>query len=135
EMPEDLSLALPAIRRLCEAMRVPVLTLDGYEADDIIGTLALRAEMEGFDTYMVTPDKDFGQLVSEHTFIYKPGTGGAPPEILGVTEVCQRWEVSSPAQVIDILALMGDAVDNIPGIPGIGEKTAKKLVAQFGSLE
>lgn len=135
EMPEDLSKALPAIRRLCEAMRVPVLTLDGYEADDIIGTLALRAEMEGFDTYMVTPDKDFGQLVAAHTFIYKPGTSGAPPEILGVPEVCARWEISTPSQVIDILALMGDAVDNIPGVPGIGEKTAKKLIAQFGSVE
>jgi DNA polymerase-1 len=136
EMPEDLSVALPAIRRLCDAMNIPVLTLDGYEADDIIGTLARRAEAAGdTETYMVTPDKDFGQLVGPHTFIYKPGNAGAPPEILGVPEVCARWEVDRPEQVIDILGLMGDAVDNIPGIPGVGEKTAKSLIRQFGSVE
>ena len=136
EMPEDLSIALPAIRRLCEALNVPILALDGYEADDIIGTLAKRAEAEGgMETYMVTPDKDFGQLVDERTFIYKPGYAGAPPEILGVPEVCARWEVGRPEQVIDILGLMGDAVDNIPGVPGVGEKTAKTLIQKFGSVE
>ena len=136
EMPEDLSAALPAIRRLCEAMNIPVITLDGYEADDIIGTLARRAEAAGdTETFMVTPDKDFGQLVGPHTFIYKPGNAGAPPEILGVPEVCARWEVERPGQVIDILGLMGDSVDNIPGIPGVGEKTAKALIKQFGSVE
>ena len=136
EMPEDLSVALPAIRRLCTAMNIPVITLDGYEADDIIGTLARRAEAAGdTETFMVTPDKDFGQLVGPHTFIYKPGNAGAPPEILGVSEVCARWEVERPEQVIDILGLMGDSVDNIPGIPGVGEKTAKALIKQFGSVE
>jgi len=136
EMPEDLVVAIPAIRRLCDAMNIPVLSLDGYEADDIIGTLARRAEAEGgAETYMVTPDKDFGQLVGPHTFIYKPGNAGSPPEILGVPEVCTRWEVERPEQVIDILGLMGDASDNIPGIPGVGEKTAKSLIKQFGSME
>ncbi|MFN0127809.1 MAG: DNA polymerase I [Verrucomicrobiales bacterium] len=136
EMPEDLSVALPAIRRLCEAMNIPVLTLDRYEADDIIGTLARRAEQTGdTETYMVTPDKDFGQLVGPHTLIYKPGNAGAPPEILGVPEVCARWEIERPEQVIEILGLMGDSVDNIPGIPGVGEKTAKSLIKQFGTVE
>ncbi len=136
EMPEDLSAALPAIRRLCDAMNIPVLTLDGYEADDLIGTLAKRAESAGdTETFMVTPDKDFGQLVGERTFIYKPGTGGAAPEVLGVPEVCARWEIERPGQVIEILGLMGDSVDNIPGIPGVGEKTAKTLIRQFGSIE
>ncbi len=136
EMPEDLSVALPAIRRLCEAMRIPVLTLDGYEADDIIGTLARRAEAAGeFTTYMVTPDKDFGQLVDERTFIYRPSNGAAPSEIWGVPEVCAKWEIERPEQVIDILGLMGDSVDNIPGIAGVGEKTAKALIKQFGTVE
>jgi DNA polymerase-1 len=136
EMPEDLSVALPAIRRLCEAMNIPVLMLDGYEADDIIGTLAKRAEAAGdTETYMVTPDKDFGQLVGPQTFIYKPGNAGAPPEVLGVPEVCARWEVERPEQVIDVLGLMGDSVDNIPGIPGVGEKTAKALIKQFGTVD
>jgi DNA polymerase-1 len=136
EMPEDLSIALPAIRRLCEAMNIPVITLDGYEADDIIGTLAKKAEATGdLTTFMVTPDKDFGQLVAERTLIYRPGTGGAPAEVMGVAEVCAKWEVEQPEQVIDILGLMGDASDNIPGVAGVGEKTAKALIKQFGSVE
>lgn len=135
EMPEELSAALPHIRRFISALNIPVITLDGYEADDIIGTLARRAEPEGFDTYMVTPDKDFGQLVTPHIFIYKPGRMGDSHEILGVPEVLAKWGVQKVEQVIDILGLWGDASDNIPGVPGIGEKTAQKLIAQFGSME
>lgn len=135
EMPEDLAQAIPQIHRLCAAMNIPLLTRDGYEADDIIGILATRSEGQGYETYMVTPDKDFGQLVSENVKIYKPGRQGSDVEILGVKEVCERWGISSPAQVVDILSLMGDAVDNIPGIPGFGEKTATSLIQQYGSLE
>jgi DNA polymerase-1 len=134
-MPEDLSLALPHVRRLLEAFRIPLLECDGYEADDIIGTLARRAEKEGFETYMVTPDKDFGQLVDAHTFLYKPSRMGDGVEVLGVPEIQQRWGIQKPEQVIDVLALMGDASDNVPGVPGIGEKTAMKLVGEFGSVE
>ncbi|PAW77001.1 MAG: DNA polymerase I [Verrucomicrobia bacterium Tous-C9LFEB] len=134
-MPEELSAALPYVRRLITAMNIPVITKDGYEADDIIGTLAKRAEPEGFDTFMVTPDKDFGQLVSPHIFIYKPGRMGDAAEILGVPEILAKWGIERIDQVIDILGLWGDASDNIPGVRGIGEKTAQKLIAQFGSME
>src|SRR6185295_11941480 len=135
EIPEDLALAIPYVQKVCEAFNIAVLSFDGYEADDIIGTLAKKAEKEGFDTYMMTPDKDYGQLVDEHTFIYKPARGGNPAEVMGVKEVCARWEINSVDQLIDILGLMGDAVDNIPGIRGVGEKTAIKLLAEFGTLE
>ncbi len=135
EIPEDLAASIPMVVKLCEAFRIPVLALDGYEADDIIGTLAMKAEKEGFDTYMMTPDKDFGQLVDEHTFIYKPARSGSGAEILGVKEICARWEIDNVNQVKDILGLMGDSVDNIPGIPGVGEKTAIALIKQFGSVE
>jgi len=134
-MPEDLAAAIPLIHRLCEAMNIPLLKLDGYEADDIIGTLARKAEQEGFTTYMVTPDKDFSQLVTEHTFLFKPGRKGGAPEIEGVEETCKRWQVEHPKQVIDILGLWGDASDNIPGVPGVGEKTAKKLIGEHHSIE
>ncbi len=135
EMPEDLSLALPHVRRMLEAFRIPVLTCDGFEADDIIGTLVRRAEKEGFQSYMVTPDKDFGQLIDQNTFLYKPARMGNEVEILGLPEIQKRWGVQRPAQVVDVLALMGDASDNIPGVPGIGEKTAIKLIGQFGTVE
>ncbi len=135
EMPEDISMAIPQIKRLMEAMNIPILVRDGYEADDIIGIMAKRAEKEGIETFMVTPDKDFGQLVSEHVKIYKPGRQGSDVEILGVKEVCERWGIERPEQVIDILALMGDTVDNIPGVKGFGEKTATALIQQFGSVE
>ena len=135
EMPDDIRSNVPYIRRIIEAFNIPVIESDGYEADDVIGTLAKKAENEGYTTYMVTPDKDFGQLVTDKILIYKPGRSGAPPELLGPKEVCARWELDNTDQVRDILGLMGDAVDNIPGIPGIGEKTAVKLVKQFGSLE
>jgi DNA polymerase-1 len=134
-MPEDLSLALPHVRRMLEAFRIPVLTCDGYEADDIIGTLARQAEKQGFTTHMVSPDKDFGQLIDENTFLYRPSRMGDGVEILGVPEIKQRWGIERPEQVIDILALMGDSVDNVPGIPGVGEKTAMKLIGQFGTVE
>jgi DNA polymerase-1 len=135
EMPDDIRSNVPYIRRIIEALRIPVLESDGYEADDVIGTLAKKAEAEGYTTYMVTPDKDFGQLVTDRIIMYKPGRGGEPPEKLGPKEICDRWGLERTEQVKDILGLMGDAVDNIPGIPGIGEKTAIKLVQQFGSLE
>jgi DNA polymerase-1 len=135
ETPDDLRSNVPYIRRIIEAFNIPVLESDGYEADDVIGTLAKQAEKEGYTTYMVTPDKDFGQLVTEQVLMYKPGKSGAPPEVLGPKQVCERWGLQHTDQVRDILGLMGDAVDNIPGIPGIGEKTAVKLVQQFGSLE
>lgn len=135
EMPDDIRKALPYIKRIIEAFNIPMLKADGYEADDVIGTLAKKAEQKGFITYMMTPDKDFGQLVSENIFMYKPGRGGNPAEKWGVKEVCEKFEVDRPEQVIDILGLWGDAVDNIPGIPGIGEKTAKKLIKQYHSVE
>ncbi len=136
EMPEDLSVAIPAAKRLLKAMRIPLLEIDGYEADDLIGTIAHRAEESGaYQTFMVTPDKDFGQLVTANTFMYKPGRQGSDTEILGVKEICERWGVSRPEQVIDLLGLMGDASDNIPGIKGVGEKTAAKLIQQFGDVE
>jgi DNA polymerase I len=134
-MPEDLSAALPHVRRMIEAFRIPVLLCDGYEADDIIGTLVRRAEKQGFQSYMVTPDKDFGQLVDENTFLYKPSRMGEGVEVLGVPEIRQRWGIQRPEQVVDVLALMGDASDNVPGVPGIGEKTAIKLIGEFGTVE
>jgi DNA polymerase-1 len=135
EMPEDIRNMIEPIKEIIRAFHIPILLLEGFEADDLIGTLAKRAEEEGFITYMMTPDKDFAQLVSENIFIYKPGRGGDPAQILGVPEVCEKFEVNDPSQVIDILGLWGDAADNIPGIPGVGEKTAKKLIADYGSME
>ena len=135
EMPDDIRTNLPYIRRIIESFNIPILESDGYEADDVIGTLAKKAEKEGYTTYMVTPDKDFGQLVTDKIIMYKPGRGGSPPEKLGPKEICERWGLVRTDQVKDILGLMGDAVDNIPGIPGIGEKTAMALVQKFGSLE
>ncbi|MEX8547628.1 MAG: DNA polymerase I [Mucilaginibacter sp.] len=134
-MPEDLSLALPYVFRLVEGFNIPLITSDGFEADDVIGTLAKKAEQKGYTVFCMTPDKDFCQLVSENIFVYKPARMGNDMEILGVKEVLEKWEVQTPEQVIDILGLWGDAVDNIPGIPGIGEKTAKLLIKQFGSVE
>ncbi|HAV61950.1 MAG TPA: DNA polymerase I, partial [Verrucomicrobiales bacterium] len=135
EMPEDLAEAIPNVKRLCAAMNIPVLELPGYEADDIVGTLVRQAEAEDFESYMVTPDKDFAQLVAERTFIFKPGKQGSDVEILKLPDVRAKWGVERAEQVIDILGLWGDASDNIPGVPGIGEKTAAKLIAQFGSIE
>ena len=135
EMPEDIRSMLDPIKEIITAFDIPILIQPGYEADDIIGTIAKRAEKDGFVTYMMTPDKDFGQLVSENIFMYKPGRGGKPAEVWGIPEIQEKFEVEHPTQVIDILGLWGDAVDNIPGIPGIGEKTSKKLIKQYGSVE
>ena len=135
ETPEDLSAAIPYIIKIIEGFRIPVLFSHGYEADDVIGTLAKKAEKEGYTTYMMTPDKDYGQLVSDRIFIYKPARLGNGVEIQGPAEVCKKWDITSVDQLIDILGLMGDKVDNIPGIPGVGEKTAIQLIKDFGSIE
>ncbi|MFC5408995.1 DNA polymerase I [Larkinella bovis] len=134
-MPEDISIAIPYVKKLVEAMNIPILILDGYEADDIIGTIAKRAAKAGFEVFMMTPDKDYGQLVEEHIYVYRPAFMGKPAEKLGVREVLDRWQIQDISQVTDMLGLMGDSVDNIPGIPGVGEKTAQKLVAEFGTVE
>lgn len=134
-MPEDIAAMIGPIEDIVKAFNIPVLKVPGYEADDVIGTIAKMAEKEGFTTYMMTPDKDYAQLVSENIFMYKPARGGKPNEIWGIPEVQEKFEVERPEQVIDILGLWGDAVDNIPGIPGIGEKTAKKLIKEYGSVE
>ncbi len=133
--PEDIRLAIPYIKRILKAFRIPIIEVPGYEADDVIGTLAKIAQSKGYTSYMMTPDKDFGQVVDEHIFQYKPGKQGADFEVLGVKEICESYEFDSPLQVIDYLALMGDKVDNIPGCPGVGKVTAVKLIKQFGSIE
>ena len=135
EVPEDLLASIPDIKKIIEGFNLPVVECDGYEADDLIGGLAQQAEKEGYEVFMVTPDKDFGQLVTEKIKIYKPGYQGGKFEIMGPKEVCEKWGIKNVSQVIDILGLMGDAVDNIPGIAGVGEKTAAKLLAQYDSVE
>jgi DNA polymerase-1 len=135
ETPEDIRSAIPYIQEIIRGFHIPILGLEGYEADDVIGTVAKQKSKEGYVVYMVTPDKDFCQLVEENILIYKPGRQGNSFEILGVNEVKEKWEVENPLQVIDILGMWGDAVDNIPGIPGVGEKTAKKLIGEYGSME
>lgn len=134
-MPEDLKMAIPYVRKIIDAFRIPVQAIDGYEADDIIGTLARSAARVGYTTYMVTPDKDFGQLVSEEIYVYRPAYGGGKAEIYGVSEVVGKWGIERPDQVIDMLGLCGDSADNIPGVPKVGPKTAQNLIAQYGSLE
>ena len=135
ETPEAIKLAVPYIQNILSAMHIPIVIKEGYEADDIIGTLAKKAEKEGFKIYMVTPDKDFAQLVSENIFIYRPARMGNGAEIWGVSEVQEKFQVKNPIQVIDYLGMMGDSVDNIPGLPGVGDKTAKKFIAEYGSME
>jgi DNA polymerase I len=135
EMPEDLRSSIPIIRDLIRGFNIEVLGIEGFEADDVIGTLAIKAEKAGFTTYMMTPDKDYGQLVDANTFIYKPARLGNGAEILGPEEICKKWEINNVLQLIDILGLMGDKVDNIPGIPGVGEKTAIQMIKDFGSIE
>jgi DNA polymerase-1 len=135
ETPEAIKIAVPYIQQLLEAMHIPIIEKAGFEADDIIGTLSKQAERQGFDVYMVTPDKDFAQLVSPHIFMYRPSRMGNGIEIWGVPEVQEKFEIERPEQVIDFLGMMGDSVDNIPGLPGVGEKTAKKFLAQYGSME
>ena len=135
ETPEAIKIAVPYIQNLLRAMHIPIIEMPGFEADDLIGTLAKQAEKEGFQVFMVTPDKDFAQLVSENIFMYKPARMGNDIEIWGIPQVLEKFEIQDPLQVIDYLGMMGDAADNIPGLPGVGEKTAKKLLAEFGSLE
>ena len=134
ETPEAIRFGVPVIKEILAAYRIPVLEVEGYEADDVIGTLAAQAEVAGIDTYMMTPDKDYGQLVSPHVRQFKPKTMGAGFDILGPDEICAKWGIETPEQVVDILGLMGDAADNIPGCPGVGEKTASQLIQQFGSI-
>ena len=134
ETPEGIKVAVPYIYKILEAMHIPIMVKEGYEADDIIGTLAKKAEREGFQTFMVTPDKDFAQLVSDNIFMYRPMFGGGY-ETWGVEEVKAKFEVQDPLQVIDFLGMKGDAVDNIPGLPGVGDKTAKKFINLYGSIE
>ncbi|MBR1790602.1 MAG: DNA polymerase I [Bacteroidaceae bacterium] len=135
ETPEAIRFGVPVIKDILAAYRIPVLEVAGFEADDVIGTLAAQAEAAGIDTYMMTPDKDYGQLVTSHVRMFKPRNMGPGFEILGVDEVCAKWGIERPEQVVDILGLMGDASDNIPGCPGVGEKTASSLIQQFGSIE
>jgi DNA polymerase-1 len=134
-MPEELADSIPHVKALCRAFHIPVLEIDGFEADDLIGTLVKRAEPAGFVSYMVTPDKDFAQLLSETTFMWKPGRKGTDHEIIGLKQLPEIWGVAEPHQIIDLLGLMGDASDNIPGVPGIGPKTAQKLISEYGSIE
>ena len=134
ETPEDIKLSVPLIKQVLEAMHIPILQVDGFEADDIIGTIATRFGADGIDTFMLTPDKDYGQLIGPNVFMYRPRHGGGY-EILGEKEVGEKYGIPTPAQVIDLLALMGDSADNFPGCPGVGEKTAAKLVNQFGSID
>ena len=135
ETPEAIKIAVPYIHKILEAMHIPIIEKEGFEADDLIGTLSKQAEKEGFKTYMVTPDKDFAQLVSENIFMYKPSRMGNGIEIWGIPEVQAKFEIEHPEQVIDYLGMMGDAVDNIPGLPGVGDKTAKKFLKEYGSME
>src|SRR6056297_1780295 len=135
EMPEDISAQMPYVDRLFEAMNIKIIRTPGFEADDIIGTLAHQAAAKGMRTWMVTPDKDFDQLVTDDVLVCKPGRKGSEPEIFDVAKVLEKWDIERVEQVIDILALMGDSSDNIPGIAGIGPKTAQKLIAKYGSVE
>ena len=135
ETPEAIRESVPVIKEIIEAYNIPIIEVPGYEADDVIGTLSKMAEQRGYTTYMMTPDKDYGQLVDEHVFMYKPRTMSAGFDILGPKEIKEKFGISEVCQVIDILGLMGDAADNIPGCPGVGEKTAVKLVNEFGSVE
>lgn len=135
ETPEDIKIGVPITKDIIKGFNIPVIQMDGYEADDIIGTLAKKAARKGYDVYMMTPDKDFGQLVEEHIFLYKPAYMGNAVDIMGVEEVCAKWDIDNVDQVVDMLGMQGDAVDNIPGIPGVGPKTAAKFLKEYGSLE
>ena len=135
ETPEGIKFAMPYIKRILQAYNIPILEVPGYEADDVIGTLSRQADEQGIETFMMTPDKDYGQLVTERVRMYRPAVGKGEAEIMGPEEVKRKWGLERPSQVIDMLGLMGDAVDNIPGCPGVGEKTAQKLIEQFGSIE
>src|SRR5210317_622797 len=135
ETPEAIKIAVPYIQQILNAMHIPIIEKAGYEADDLIGTLSKQAEKSGYKVFMVTPDKDFAQLVSENIFMYRPARMGNGIEIWGIPEVREKFEIERPEQVIDYLGMMGDAVDNIPGLPGVGDKTAKKFLKEYGSME
>lgn len=135
EQPEDITVAIPWVKEIVKAFNIPILELDGFEADDIVGTIAKKAEREKFTVYMMTPDKDYGQIVDDHIFLYKPAFLGNAVDVMGPKQVCAKWDIQHVDQVRDMLGLMGDAVDNIPGIPGIGEKTAAKLLKEYGTVE
>src|SRR5690606_305019 len=135
EAPEDILAAIPDIKKIVRGFNIPIMELDGFEADDVIGTLSKQAALAGYEVYMVTPDKDYGQLVDDKIKIYKTAYQGGDVEIMGPKEVCEKWNIQNVDQVIDMLGMMGDAVDNIPGIPGVGQKTAAKLLAEYGTLE
>src|SRR5690349_14172533 len=135
ETPEDIRYGIPKVKEIIRGFNIPILELDGYEADDIIGTISTQACKQGFEVYMMTPDKDFGQLVNECVFLYKPAYMGNAVDVLGVKEVCEKWDIANVDQVRDILGLQGDTSDNIPGVPGIGPKTAAALLKQYGSVE
>ena len=135
ETPEGIRAAVPYIKEIIRAYNIPILEVMGYEADDVIGTLATEAGKEGIMTYMMTPDKDYGQLVTDHVFMYRPKYGDKEFEVMGVEQVKAKFDIQDPKQVIDMLGLMGDSSDNIPGCPGVGEKTAQKLIAEYGSIE
>ena len=134
-MPEGISIALPYIKKILHAFQIPILFLDGFEADDVIGTLAKQAEDKGWETYMMTPDKDFAQLVTSKTFMYRPGIRSNPNEIWDINKVCEKFDIDNVLQVIDFLGMVGDAADNIPGIAGVGPKTASRLLRKYGSIE
>ncbi len=135
ETPDDIKMSIPYIRKIIDGFRIPIIEMAGFEADDVIGTIARQAEKEGFDVFMVTPDKDYGQLVTEHSKMLKPGRQGNASEVWGIKEICEKFGIERTDQVIDILGLQGDAVDNIPGVPGVGPKTAMKLIADYGTVE
>ncbi len=134
-LPEDIAAQFPMVEKLFDALNIATIRKDGFEADDLIGTIAQQAARQGIESFMVTPDKDFTQLVNDHINIYKPGRQGSDYELLGVPEVLAKWQIERIDQVVDILGLMGDASDNIPGVPGVGEKTAQKLIAKFDTIE
>ena len=135
ETPDGIKVAVPIIHKFLKAMNISALGLEGFEADDVIGTIAKKAERSGYDVFMMTPDKDFGQLVTDKIKMLRPKRGGEPAEILGPKEICEKWNISRVEQVVDVLGLMGDSADNIPGIPSVGQKTAAKLLTEYDSLE
>ena len=134
-MPEGISNAIPYIKDILDSLNIPCLFVDGFEADDVIGTLASQASIQGFETYMMTPDKDFAQLVTDKIFMYRPGQRGNKHQIWNVETVCEKFDINNVSQVVDFLGMVGDSVDNIPGIAGVGPKTASKLLKKYGSLE
>ncbi|MEG2318281.1 MAG: 5'-3' exonuclease H3TH domain-containing protein, partial [Rikenellaceae bacterium] len=135
ETPEDIRLSIPYIKNILRAMDIPILEVPGYEADDVIGTIAKKASQNGYVVYMVTPDKDYGQLIEDNIFMYKPSHSGNGVEVVGVEEIKKRYQIENPQQMIDLLALWGDVSDNVPGVPGVGEKTAIKLLNSYGNID